>query len=193
VVRCDGLQARPRARDSLAFSSGTFSRVGKPTHLGHDGQYGVSSMSSTLPADATYRTFLRALPTMRPLRRLSDPTTFGTLRLLCLAPCWRENDHYPTHNQSFRSLRLRRSDGSGIARLAAISSDDLCPDGKRSARVCSIGTYEGTFTLSQVTGEHQISLTFQRSGPEVIVTYRSVLGGGIGGVGPRSQVLNADR
>jgi hypothetical protein len=55
------------------------------------------------------------------------------------------------------------------------------------------GTYEGTFTLSQVTGEHQISLTFQRSGPEVIVTYRSVLGGGIGGVGPRSQVLNADR
>jgi CHAT domain-containing protein/tetratricopeptide (TPR) repeat protein len=43
------------------------------------------------------------------------------------------------------------------------------------------GTYEGTFTLSQVTGEHQISLTFQQSGPEVIVTYRSVLGGrGIG-------------
>jgi hypothetical protein len=39
------------------------------------------------------------------------------------------------------------------------------------------GTYEGTFTLSQVTGEHQISLTFQQSGPEVAVTYRSVLGG----------------
>ena len=39
------------------------------------------------------------------------------------------------------------------------------------------GTYDGTFTLSQATGEHQISLTFQQSGPEVTVTYRSVLGG----------------
>ena len=39
------------------------------------------------------------------------------------------------------------------------------------------GTYEGTFTLSQVTGKHQISLTFQQSGPEVTVTYRSVFGG----------------
>jgi CHAT domain-containing protein len=39
------------------------------------------------------------------------------------------------------------------------------------------GTYEGTFTLSQVQGEHQISLTFQQSGPEVTVTYRSALGG----------------
>ena len=39
------------------------------------------------------------------------------------------------------------------------------------------GTYEGTFTISQATGEHQISLTFQQSGPEVTVTYRSVLGG----------------
>ena len=39
------------------------------------------------------------------------------------------------------------------------------------------GTYEGTFTLSQVTGDHQISLTFQQSGPEVAVTYRSALGG----------------
>ena len=40
-----------------------------------------------------------------------------------------------------------------------------------------VGTYDGTFTLNQVTGEHQISLTFQQSGPEVTVTYRSVLGG----------------
>jgi hypothetical protein len=39
------------------------------------------------------------------------------------------------------------------------------------------GTYDGTTTLSQVTGEHQISLTFQQSGSEVTVTYRSVLGG----------------
>jgi CHAT domain-containing protein/Flp pilus assembly protein TadD len=39
------------------------------------------------------------------------------------------------------------------------------------------GTYNGTFTINQVTGEHQISLTFQQSGPEVTVTYRSVLGG----------------
>jgi hypothetical protein len=39
------------------------------------------------------------------------------------------------------------------------------------------GTYEGTFTINQVTGEHQISLTFQQSGSEVTVTYRSALGG----------------
>jgi tetratricopeptide (TPR) repeat protein len=39
------------------------------------------------------------------------------------------------------------------------------------------GTYEGTFTVNQVTGEHQISLTFQQSGSEVTVTYRSALGG----------------
>jgi tetratricopeptide (TPR) repeat protein len=39
------------------------------------------------------------------------------------------------------------------------------------------GTYDGTFTISQVTGEHQISLTFQQSGADVAVTYRSVLGG----------------
>ena len=39
------------------------------------------------------------------------------------------------------------------------------------------GTYEGTFTINQVAGEHQISLTFQQSGSEVTVTYRSALGG----------------
>jgi CHAT domain-containing protein/Flp pilus assembly protein TadD len=39
------------------------------------------------------------------------------------------------------------------------------------------GTYEGTFTISQATGEYQMSLTFQQFGPEVIVTYRSALGG----------------
>jgi tetratricopeptide (TPR) repeat protein len=39
------------------------------------------------------------------------------------------------------------------------------------------GTYEGTFTRSRLTGEYQISLTFQRLGTEVTVAYRSVLGG----------------
>ena len=39
------------------------------------------------------------------------------------------------------------------------------------------GTYEGTFTINQVAGEHQISLTFQQSGSDVRVTYRSALGG----------------
>jgi hypothetical protein len=34
------------------------------------------------------------------------------------------------------------------------------------------GTYEGTFTINQVTGEHQISLTFQQSGSEITVTCR---------------------
>jgi hypothetical protein len=51
-----------------------------------------------------------------------------------------ENDHFPTHNQGFRLFRLRRSDrgdGSGDAHLAAISADDLCPDGTRSARFFS--------------------------------------------------------
>ena len=42
----------PRQRES-SIPSGTFSRVEKPTHLEHDGQYGASFMSSTLPADAT--------------------------------------------------------------------------------------------------------------------------------------------
>ena len=45
------------------------------------------------------------------------------------------------------------------------------------------GTYDGTFTLSQVTGEHQISLTFQPSGSEITITYRSALGGSGGGKG----------
>jgi hypothetical protein len=39
------------------------------------------------------------------------------------------------------------------------------------------GTYEGTFTINQVAGEHQISLTFKQSGSEIRVTYRSALGG----------------
>jgi tetratricopeptide (TPR) repeat protein len=45
------------------------------------------------------------------------------------------------------------------------------------------GTYDGTFTLSQVPGEHQISLTFQQSGSDVTATYRSALGGGGRGKG----------
>jgi CHAT domain-containing protein/Flp pilus assembly protein TadD len=45
------------------------------------------------------------------------------------------------------------------------------------------GTYDGTFTRSQPTGEYQISLTFHQLGPEVTVTYRSVLGGSGSGKG----------
>jgi CHAT domain-containing protein/tetratricopeptide (TPR) repeat protein len=45
------------------------------------------------------------------------------------------------------------------------------------------GTYEGTLTINQVTGEHRISLTFQQSGPDVTVAYRSALGGSGNGKG----------
>jgi hypothetical protein len=45
------------------------------------------------------------------------------------------------------------------------------------------GTYDGTNKFSQVRGEHQISLTFQQSGREVTVTYRSALGGSGSGKG----------
>src|SRR5262249_33327066 len=45
------------------------------------------------------------------------------------------------------------------------------------------GTYDGTFTISHLPGEHQISLTFQQSGSEVTVTYRNALGGGGSGKG----------
>jgi hypothetical protein len=45
------------------------------------------------------------------------------------------------------------------------------------------GTYDGTFTINQIPGEHRISLTFQQSGSEVTVTYRSAMGDGGSGKG----------
>jgi hypothetical protein len=39
------------------------------------------------------------------------------------------------------------------------------------------GTYDGTNTVSQVPGQHQIALTFQQTGSDVTATFRTSLGG----------------
>jgi tetratricopeptide (TPR) repeat protein len=79
--------------------------------------------------------------------------------------------------QIAHEIRRRRVTLAGVAALA-FATWAFTPNSSLSETVQQIeGTYDGTITFSQVTGEHQISLTFQQFGPEVTVTYRSALGG----------------
>jgi hypothetical protein len=125
----------------------------------------------------------------------ADPKTFGTL-----LPSFDLHMQEPAELDRDQRMHNFRSIFKGLVRFASValiaamvqaslisapSAQTTSAENARetqgsspSEKVEQIeGTYEGTFTINQLTGEHQISLTFQQSGSEVTVTYRSALGG----------------
>jgi hypothetical protein len=78
------------------------------------------------------------------------------------------------------SLRRAITIGCVVLALAGIVIVTLAvfgPDGWLQTSDQLQGTYVGTYTASQVPGEHQISVTFKQTGSTVVATFVTSLGG----------------